>query len=66
MLLLPVFMTLFSLGGATFGMAEETVPFVLIFVPMALALGYDSITGAAVGSRPGRRPASWRGSWRRP
>lgn len=47
-LLLPVFMTLFSLGGAVFGMAEETVPFVLIFVPLALALGYDSITGAAI------------------
>ena len=29
-------------------MAEETVPFVLIFVPLALALGYDSITGAAI------------------
>lgn len=48
LLLLPMFMTLFSLGGATFGMAEETVPFVLIFVPLALALGYDSITGAAI------------------
>jgi uncharacterized ion transporter superfamily protein YfcC len=47
-LLLPVFITLFSLGGAVFGMAEETVPFVLIFVPLALALGYDSITGAAI------------------
>jgi uncharacterized ion transporter superfamily protein YfcC len=47
-LLLPVFMTLFSLGGAVFGMAEETVPFVLIFVPLALALGYDSVTGAAI------------------
>jgi uncharacterized ion transporter superfamily protein YfcC len=48
LLLLPLFMLLFSLGGATFGMAEETVPFVLIFVPLALALGYDSITGAAI------------------
>ena len=47
-LLLPLFITLFSLGGAVFGMAEETVPFVLIFVPLALALGYDSITGAAI------------------
>lgn len=46
--LIPVFMTLFSLGGAVFGMAEETVAFVLIFVPLALALGYDSITGAAI------------------
>ena len=43
-----LFITLFSLGGAVFGMAEETVPFVLIFVPLALALGYDSITGAAI------------------
>jgi uncharacterized ion transporter superfamily protein YfcC len=47
-ILLPLFMTLFSLGGAVFGMAEETVPFVLIFVPLALALGYDSVTGAAI------------------
>jgi len=47
-LLIPTFMTLFSLGGAVFGMAEETVPFVLIFVPLALALGYDSITGTAI------------------
>jgi uncharacterized ion transporter superfamily protein YfcC len=47
-LLLPFFMTVFSLGGAIFGMAEETVPFVLIFVPLAVALGYDSVTGAAI------------------
>ncbi|MEO1076768.1 MAG: TIGR00366 family protein [Bacteroidota bacterium] len=46
--LVPLFMALFSLGGATFGMAEETIPFVLIFVPLALALGYDSITGVAI------------------
>lgn len=55
-LLIPLFMTLFSLGGATFGMAEEVIPFVLIFVPLALALGYDSITGVAipfVGSQAG-------------
>jgi uncharacterized ion transporter superfamily protein YfcC len=48
LVLLPAFMTLFSLGGAVFGMAEETVPFVLIFVPLALALGYDAIVGAAI------------------
>lgn len=46
--LIPLFMTLFSLGGAMFGMAEETIPFVLIFIPMALALGYDSIVGVAI------------------
>ncbi|GAB5534248.1 MAG: YfcC family protein [Rubricoccaceae bacterium] len=47
-MLIPLFMTLFSLAGAVFGMAEETIPFVLIFVPLALALGYDSLTGAAI------------------
>lgn len=46
--LIPLFVTLFSLGGATFGMAEEAIPFVLIFIPLALALGYDTITGVAI------------------
>jgi uncharacterized ion transporter superfamily protein YfcC len=46
--LLPVFMVLFAIGGGLFGMAEETIPFILIFVPLALALGYDSITGVAI------------------
>ncbi|MFN3597474.1 MAG: YfcC family protein [Rubricoccaceae bacterium] len=45
---IPGFMTLFAFGGAVFGMAEETIPFVLIFVPLALALGYDSLTGVAI------------------
>lgn len=48
LMMVPLFMTLFSLGGAIFGMAEEMIPFVLIFVPLALALGYDSITGASI------------------
>ncbi len=47
-LLIPLFIALFSLGGAVFGMSEETIPFVLIFVPLAIALGYDSLTGAAI------------------
>ncbi|GAB2874975.1 YfcC family protein [Pseudoduganella ginsengisoli] len=47
-LFLPLFITLFSLGGATFGMNEEAIPFVLIFVPLALALGYDSIVGVSI------------------
>ena len=47
-MIIPVFVTLFSLGGATFGMAEEAIPFVLIFIPLALALGYDSIVGVAI------------------
>lgn len=39
---------MFSLGGATFGMNEEIIPFVLIIVPICLALGYDSIIGVAI------------------
>jgi uncharacterized ion transporter superfamily protein YfcC len=47
-LFIPVLLTLFSLGGATFGMNEEIIPFVLIIVPICLALGYDSIIGVAI------------------
>jgi uncharacterized ion transporter superfamily protein YfcC len=46
--IIPVFVTLFSLGGATFGMNEEVIPFVMIFVPLALALGYDTVTGVSI------------------
>jgi uncharacterized ion transporter superfamily protein YfcC len=55
-LILPGFMVLFSLGGAIFGMAEETIPFVLVFVPLARSLGYDAVVGVAipvVGSQAG-------------
>lgn len=45
---IPVMMFLFSLGGATFGMCEEIIAFVPIFVPLALSLGYDSVVGMAV------------------
>jgi uncharacterized ion transporter superfamily protein YfcC len=45
---IPFLVFLFSLGGATFGMNEEIIPFVLIIVPICLALGYDSITGVAI------------------
>ncbi|MCB9205850.1 MAG: putative basic amino acid antiporter YfcC [Ignavibacteriales bacterium] len=45
---IPILMLLFSLGGATFGMNEEIIPFVLILVPICLGLGYDSIIGVAI------------------
>ncbi|MCX8105742.1 MAG: YfcC family protein [Ignavibacterium album] len=47
-LFIPILMLMFSLGGATFGMNEEIIPFVLIIVPICLALGYDSIVGVAI------------------
>ncbi len=46
--LIPIFMTLFSIAGAVFGMSEEVIPFVMLFIPMALALGYDTVTGVAI------------------
>lgn len=45
---IPFFMILFSVMGATFGMSEETIVFIPLFVTLSLALGYDSITGVAV------------------
>ena len=44
-LLIPVLCTLFSLGGAVFGMGEEAIPFVMILVPMFIAMGYDAVVG---------------------
>jgi uncharacterized ion transporter superfamily protein YfcC len=47
-LIIPFIMTLFSLGGATFGMSEEVIPFVLILIPLAIGMGYDTITALAM------------------
>lgn len=46
--LIPVLMLFFALGGAIFGMAEETIPYIMIITPLALLMGYDSIVGAAI------------------
>ena len=45
---IPTLMIVFSLAGGVYGMAEESIPFVLIFIPLALSLGYDSIVGVAI------------------
>ena len=41
-------MLLFSVFGAVFGMSEETIAFTIILVPMAISMGYDSITGVCM------------------
>ena len=38
-------MLMFSLFGAVFGMSEETIAFMVVFVPLAVSMGYDSIVG---------------------
>lgn len=47
-LMIPVIMTIFSLGGATFGMSEETIVFVPIGIALARSLGYDAMVGTAM------------------
>ena len=44
-IVITMVMVLFSLFGAVFGMSEETLAFVMIIVPLAISMGYDSITG---------------------
>lgn len=44
-LIVSLVVLLFSIFGATFGMSEESIAFVIIFVPLAIKMGYDSITG---------------------
>lgn len=41
-------MLLFSCFGAIFGMSEETLAFVIIIVPLAISMGYDSLTGVCM------------------
>ena len=43
-LIIPILMVLFGLGGSTFGMSDELVPFYLLIMPIMFAMGYDSMT----------------------
>ena len=45
---IPVLMVVFSLAGSIFGMSEETIPFIMVFIPLSLSLGYDSIVGVSI------------------
>ena len=46
-LLIPILMCVFALGGTTFGMAEETIAFYPLVLPIMVAAGYDTITAVA-------------------
>jgi uncharacterized ion transporter superfamily protein YfcC len=46
--LIPSMMVLFSLGGTSFGMWEETMAFYPLLIPVFVSAGYDALTGAAV------------------
>ena len=47
-IIIALIMIMFSLFGAVFGMSEETIAFVIIFVPLAISMGYDSIVGVCM------------------
>jgi len=46
--LIAILMTIFAIGGTTYGMWEETLGFFVLLVPLALALHYDRIVAASI------------------
>jgi uncharacterized ion transporter superfamily protein YfcC len=47
-LMIPILMTVFAIGGTTYGMAEESLAFYALVITVMIAAGYDALTGAAV------------------
>jgi uncharacterized ion transporter superfamily protein YfcC len=47
-IIITLIMLMFSIFGAVFGMSEETIAFIIIFVPLAISMGYDSIVGVSM------------------
>lgn len=47
-LAIVMFMFVFSIGGATIGMSQETVIFIPIAIMLARSIGYDAIVGFAM------------------
>ena len=47
-LVIPLSMILFSLGGSTFGMSEEVIPLFAVFISLMFSLGYDSMTAILI------------------
>jgi uncharacterized ion transporter superfamily protein YfcC len=44
----PILMTIFAIGGTTYGMAEETIAFYALIITVMLAAGYDALSAGAV------------------
>lgn len=47
-LMIPILMTAFALGGTSFGMAEKTLAFCALIIPVFIRAGYDALAGVAV------------------
>jgi uncharacterized ion transporter superfamily protein YfcC len=48
LLLVVILMVIFSVGGTTYGMAEETLGFYAIVLPVVIGLGYDRMVGVGM------------------
>jgi len=46
--MIPILMTAFAAGGTSYGMAEESLAFYAIVLPVFIRAGYDAVTGVAV------------------
>ncbi len=46
--MIPILMAIFAAGGTVYGMAEETIPFYAVLIPVMIAAGYDAVTGVAI------------------
>jgi len=46
--MIPILMILFGIGGSTYGMAEETIAFYPLIIPIFIAAGYDTVTAVSV------------------
>ena len=47
-MMIPILMVAFALGGTSYGMAEELLAFYALIIPVFIRAGYDSVTGVAV------------------
>ncbi|KFD22606.1 MULTISPECIES: YfcC family protein [Tatumella] len=45
--MIPILMGLFALGGTIYGMAEESLPFYSLLVPVMMAAGFDPLVAAS-------------------
>ena len=46
--MIPILMSIFAIGGTTFGMAEESLAFYVLVITVMIAAGYDALVGALV------------------
>jgi len=46
--MIPILMALFAAGGTIYGMAEESLAFYTLIIPVMIAARYDALTGVAI------------------